>query len=103
MVVLTDNSLQILGMHPLGPDDRWELVLLATGEYGVRRAMSVLTGARCAELGTYRSEGRTSTQMMMTNLVVVTPRGAPSLSNYACPPPTDLGETRATTTPCPTW
>ena len=51
--------LQVLGMPQLQPEDRFELVKLGTGEYIPRRAHAVLTGARCAELGAYRAQGRT--------------------------------------------
>ena len=50
---------QVLGLPQLLLEDRFELVKLGTGEYIPRRAHAVLTGARCAELGTYRAEGRT--------------------------------------------
>jgi len=71
---LTNHPPQTLTMHQLGPDDRWELVLLATGEYVVRRAMAVLTGARCAELRPSRCEGRTGSQTNYNTLASELPQ-----------------------------
>ena len=43
-------------------EDRSELVVLDTGEHGVRRTHSVILGTRCVELAEGRNEGRTGSQ-----------------------------------------
>ena len=52
-------------MLDLQKEDQHELTRFCTGEFIKRRAMSVITGARCYELHKSRKEGRTGTQ---TNL-----------------------------------
>ena len=59
---------QVLGLPQLQWEDRFEMVKLGTGEYILRRAHAVLTGARCAELGAARAEGRTGSMRQYNQL-----------------------------------
>ena len=59
---------QELGLVQLEAEDRCELVLLDTGEHGVRRTHSVILGARCVELAEGRFQGRTGSQQAYNQL-----------------------------------
>ena len=55
-------------MPQLQWEDRFEMVKVGTGEYILRRAHAVLTGARCSELADARAEGRTGSMRQYNQL-----------------------------------
>ena len=64
-----DNlTVQELNMLELAEEDQHELTRFCTGEYIKRRAMSVVTAARCYELHKPRLEGRTGTQTHLNEI-----------------------------------
>ena len=51
----------MLNLPRVGLDDFWELLLGATGPFVIRRAMGILTSARCCELMERRQAGQLGT------------------------------------------
>ena len=49
--------MQVLTLPRVGLDDFWEILLGTTGPFVIRRAMGILTSARCCELLDLREAG----------------------------------------------
>lgn len=73
---LKSNSydVQVLNLPRVGLDDFWELLLGATGPFVIRRAMGILTSARCCELLELRQGGQAGTLQEYHELCQILPQ-----------------------------
>ena len=63
--------LQLLNLPRLGRDSYWELLLATTGPFVLRRAMGILTSARCIELLDLREAGQLGTLLSQLTVTLV--------------------------------
>ena len=66
--------LQLLNLPRLGRDSYWELLLATTGPFVLRRAMGILTSARCIELLDLREAGQLGTLRQYHDLCQLLPQ-----------------------------
>ena len=68
------GHLQLLNLPRVGRESYWELLLATTGPFVLRRAMGILTSARCIELLDLREAGRLGTLRQYHDLCQLLPQ-----------------------------
>ena len=66
--------MQLLNLPRLGRESYWELLLASTGPFVLRRAMGILTSARCIELLDLREAGLLGTLQQYHDLCQLLPQ-----------------------------